>query len=316
MIDVTDRTAATCASLDFLWLELTNQCNLECSHCYAESGPYTPAKNGLNRAQYRQLIAEAFEAGCRRIQFIGGEPTLNRDMPELIELCSNLGYTFVEVFTNLTRLRDGLLACLSQNGVHVATSVYAPTAEIHDKITHFPGSFAHTVSNLRKLLEYGIPVRVGVIEMQQNSGQVGAAVRFIKNLGIQNVGTDRLRHFGRGGIDNNRSNMTELCGQCADKLLCVSFDGKVSPCIMSKSWSVGSMLDTPFDELITSERLAATRRDIYRATVQGRDGGRENEEPMHAICTPKTCGPYSTCTPTTGPGPCAPNGCTPCFPKG
>jgi sulfatase maturation enzyme AslB (radical SAM superfamily) len=25
--------------LDFLWLELTNRCNLQCTHCYADSGP-------------------------------------------------------------------------------------------------------------------------------------------------------------------------------------------------------------------------------------------------------------------------------------
>ena len=25
--------------LSFLWLEITGNCNLSCSHCYAESGP-------------------------------------------------------------------------------------------------------------------------------------------------------------------------------------------------------------------------------------------------------------------------------------
>ena len=309
-----NRNAATSAPLNFLWLELTNQCNLQCSHCYAESGPHTSGKDALTCAQYRQLINEAYEAGCRRIQFIGGEPTLNRDLPELIRLCSDLGYAFIEVFTNLTRLTDELLACFRENGIHVATSVYAPMAEIHDKITHITGSFAQTVSNLRKLSQAEIQIRVGIIEMQENAGQVQATARFLNGLGIQNVGTDGVRHFGRGGV-NRQGDMTELCGQCADRILCVGSDGKVSPCIMSKLWSVGSVFDTPFAELIASERLATIRSEIYHATIQRESEG-GNQETVHSICDPKTCGPYSTCKPTTGPGPCAPSGCTPCFPKG
>lgn len=312
---VIDQDAATCAPLNFLWLELTNQCNLECSHCYAESGPRTFGKNTLSTAQYRRLVIDAYEVGCRRIQFIGGEPTLNRDLPLLIQLCSDLGYTFIEVFTNLTRLSQELVACFKKNGVRVATSVYASTAEIHDTITQLAGSFSRTVNNIRKLSEAKIPIRVGIIEMLENVGQVQSTARFLNGLGIQNIGTDRVRHFGRGGM-NRQGDMRELCGQCADNILCVGSDGKVSPCIMSKLWSVGSSLDTPIAELMASAKLAAVRGEIYRATVQHREGGGGNQDNIHAICTPKTCGPYSTCTPTTGPGPCAPSGCTPCFPKG
>ena len=27
------------STLDFLWLELTNRCNLQCVHCYTQSPP-------------------------------------------------------------------------------------------------------------------------------------------------------------------------------------------------------------------------------------------------------------------------------------
>ncbi len=302
-------------ALQFLWVELTNQCNLQCSHCYAESGPHTSGRNALSSTQYRQVIIDAYHAGCRQIQFIGGEPTLNPDLLTLIQLCSDLGYAFIEVFTNLTRLSDELVACFTQNGVHVATSVYASSAEIHDTITHLPGSFSRTVSNIRRLSDAKIPIRAGIIEMLENAGQVESTARFLNSLGVQKIGTDRLRHFGRGGT-TRQGDMGELCGQCADNILCVGSDGKVSPCIMSKLWSVGSLLDTPFNELMTSAKLTGIRDEIYRATVQRLEEENGNQENIHLICDPKTCGPYSTCTPTTGPGPCGPSGCTPCFPKG
>src|SRR5208283_2388709 len=36
--DANSRTSLL-RGLDFLWLELTSRCNLQCVHCYAESGP-------------------------------------------------------------------------------------------------------------------------------------------------------------------------------------------------------------------------------------------------------------------------------------
>jgi sulfatase maturation enzyme AslB (radical SAM superfamily) len=299
--------------LQFLWVELTNQCNLQCSHCYAESGPNTFTRNALSSAQYRQVILDAYENGCREIQFIGGEPTLNPDLPALIQLCAALGYSLIEVFTNLTRLSDELVACFKQNGVHVATSVYASSAEIHDSITQLAGSFSHTVRNIRRLSAAGIPIRAGIIEMRENTAQTEATARFLTGLGVQKIGTDRVRQFGRGGT-SAQGDLGELCGQCADSILCVGSDGKVSPCIMSKLWSVGSLLDTSLNELLTSANLMRIRGQIHDGTIQRRKHGSQAD--IHAICDPKTCGPYSTCTPTTGPGPCGPSGCTPCFPKG
>lgn len=295
--------------IDFLWLELTNQCNLQCSHCYADSGPLKGTEDRLGRSKYQELIVEAYELGCRRLQFIGGEPTLNSDLPDFIELASKTGYSFLEVFTNLTRIPSGLLLCFKQHGVQVATSVYASSALIHDKITHLEGSFEKTTNNLKMLLREAVPVRVGVIELPENLGTTDVTVQFVRSLGVQNVGTDRLRFFGRGG-ENRNSELSELCGGCAQKTLCVGSDGRVSPCIMSKAWTIGSVLNGSLAALARSEQLLSLRSAIYSHTGGSRNIG------IHDICTPKTCSPYSSCNPSFGPGPCAPSGCNPCFPKG
>ena len=70
--------------LRFLWLELTNRCNLTCAHCYAESGPRPSRKDALTTADYKRLLEEAAALGCRAVQFLGGEPTLHCGLPELI----------------------------------------------------------------------------------------------------------------------------------------------------------------------------------------------------------------------------------------
>ncbi|MCB9958902.1 MAG: radical SAM protein [Rhodospirillaceae bacterium] len=307
------RQAEDACKIDFLWLELTNQCNLQCSHCYAESGPQTGATDRLSHADYERTMDEAAALGCRTVQFIGGEPTLNRGLIPLIEHASAAGFTSIEVFTNLTRLSDQLLSTLIHRKARVATSVYADTADLHDRITTISGSFVRTIANLKKLLAAGIPVRVGVIAMDANHHAVDQTVAFLRSIGVQNVGTDGLRKIGRGG-DANAADMTQLCGECAGNTVCVAPDGGVSPCIMSKPWTVGSVRDDTLGNIVGSTRMRSIRDEIYAHT-----GGRHGDDEMQGatdICAPKTCAPYGACSPKWGPGPCAPSGCNPCYPKG
>src|SRR5580704_17202503 len=48
----------------FMWLEITSNCQLECSHCYAESGP--GQGHGIVSAdQWMQTLTEAAAAGVQ-----------------------------------------------------------------------------------------------------------------------------------------------------------------------------------------------------------------------------------------------------------
>jgi len=298
--------------LSFLWLELTNRCNLQCTHCYAESGPRAGGQDLLERSDYKRLMIEAKEIGCRQIQFIGGEPTLNRDLPAYIEFAVRNGYTFIEVFSNLTRLDGPLIEAFKTHGVHVATSVYAAAAETHDAVTRVRGSFNRTMANVRRLLEADVPVRAGVIEMEQNAGQSEATVRFLRELGVPGVRTDRLRHFGRAADDDGGRHMTELCGSCAGGTVCVAPDGRVSPCIMSKQWSIGDCRTASLAEIVSGRELQAVRQQIYAAVVAPR-----HIEPRAESCGPCTpCSPDANCYPCPPNTNCPPNQCAPyCVPN-
>ncbi|MEZ0081479.1 radical SAM/SPASM domain-containing protein [Bradyrhizobium japonicum] len=291
--------------LGFLWLELTNRCNLQCAHCYSESGPTTGDTDILSDDDYRRLILEAAHLGCRRIQFIGGEPTLNPILPGLIETATEEKFEFIEVFSNVMRLHESLLTLFARRRVHVATSIYAAEPEIHDKITRQRGSHARTVGNLKRLLAKKIDVRVGVIEMGLNCSMIDGTIEWLHALGVQNVNTSRVRFFGRAALETLPT-MSELCGECARDTLCVTADGRVTPCIMSRHWPVGWAASEPLREVLHSEKLQTTRLQIRNATQS--DAGL-----IRAICTPKVCDPRcNPCRPSCGPQ----SECNPCYPKG
>ena len=302
----------TSDSVQFLWLELTNLCNLQCVHCYAESSPFRAGDDLLAAEDYHEVLSTAAQLGCRQVQFIGGEPTLNRHLSDFIAHARSLDYEFVEVFSNLTRVSQPLLDCFVEHDVSVATSVYSHRPEIHDEITKKTGSHKQTMRGIDAVLAARLRLRAGVIAMPLNEDHIEDTVAFLRGRGVPEVGTDHVREFGRASEDSDDSSMANLCGNCAGSTLCVAPNGAVSPCIMSKAWSVGSILETPLAEVVESDRLRNVRRRIYDHTVGPRE---QFTVAPHADCEP-SCGPscYPSCVPACSPS-CVPS-CQPsCAPS-
>jgi MoaA/NifB/PqqE/SkfB family radical SAM enzyme len=249
------------------------------------------------------VLAASYEVGCRKVHFFGGEPTLNKNLAQLIAAARGMGYELIEVYTNLVHLTDDLLVCFATNDVCVATSAYSKSRRTHDLITKTPGSFDRTMANLRKVVSRGLKVRVSIIEMEENAGDATAAARFLKEqMGIQEIKIDRARPFGRAG--DNIGGLGDLCGSCAGGTLCISPDGEVSPCIMSKKWPVGSVRRQPLMELLRSDRLANIRREIRDATsVNHRTAWHSDRLSDTTDCEPQVCGPDVGCPPLNECGP-------------
>lgn len=303
-IDTTFREKAS--PIDFLWLELTNRCNLQCVHCYAESGPTATESDTMTPEDYIRVMDEAFALGCRMVQFIGGEPTLNKSLPDFIRHAHGLGYEYIEVYSNLLHMSDELVSLIQEKGVHVATSIYGATSEMHANVTKNKTSHARTMGNLLRLKNLGVPVRAGVIKMEQNETGVDDALAYLEGLGIQ-AGLDRVRHFGRANDDGEKQ-ITELCGTCAGGTLRVGPDGSVSPCNMSAGWNVGSVRDVSLTDILLAGELTALRKEIHEKVVVP-----QQEEVTN--CNPQ-CHPYPSCCPSTQHcNPCAPHLCHPCRPS-
>lgn len=199
-IDVSDKKH----KIDFMWLEVTNKCNLKCVHCYNDklnSKQYSESKNNENRMR---VIEDAYNLGCKKIQFIGGEPfLLGGKLFEMIDFVKNKGYDFVEVFTNGTIVEEKQINFLAKHDVSVAVSFYGPSADVHNKITLDDSSFDRTVSNLKKFKKAGLKIRIGLIIMSINQDYVKETIDFLKKeLMIDNIACDIIRPVGKGVNEN------------------------------------------------------------------------------------------------------------------
>jgi MoaA/NifB/PqqE/SkfB family radical SAM enzyme len=151
---------------------------------------------------------QAYALGCRKMQFIGGEPQLNRDFHRLLVASKTIGFEFVEVFTNLTRLDDETVHFARSAGIGFATSVYSDRPEVHQAITRNRSSHARTINNLKRLIDSDIVTRAAVIQIDQTSAEIQTTKRFLTDLGVRHIRDSRVRAFGRGeDVLSQRSQM-------------------------------------------------------------------------------------------------------------
>lgn len=88
--------------LDTLWINTGSLCNITCVNCYIESSPENDRLVYISAAEVMDLLDEAQLLATREIGFTGGEPFLNRDLPEMLEGALARGFD-VLVLTNAMR---------------------------------------------------------------------------------------------------------------------------------------------------------------------------------------------------------------------
>src|SRR4051794_16610 len=273
--------------LDFLWLELTNRCNLRCVHCYTESDPWSGDGDVLSAEDYEDVMRQAYERGCRKIQLIGGEPQLNRSFKRLLRRSVDSGFQFIEVFSNLTRLDDEAVEFSARNGIHFATSVYSDDPAVHDAVTRVRGSHRRTIANLRRLLDAGVPTRAAVMALDGDLDGAERTRELLREWGADVP--DRSaepREFGRGEeLLGKSASLEGLCGHCWNGNLAVAPDGSVFPCVMARQWAVGDITIQSLDEILAGEALKQIRAEIHDTVWQ----------PKLDVCQPAYC--HQSCQP-------------------
>lgn len=300
---IMDALVQTDQDLGFVWLEITGRCQLECVHCYAESGP-AGTHGQMSRDDWRRVIDEAAALGAGMVQFIGGEPTLHPDLEGLIAHARGAGVE-VEVFSNLVHAPARLWEVFGAGGVRLACSYYSDNPEQHAAITG-RNTYMRTKANIVEALARSIPLRVGVIDLGDTQ-RTRQATAELAELGVSEIGHDVLRGVGRG-VRTGAAGVEQLCGNCTNGVLAISPSGEVWPCVFSRWLPIGNVLTESLPAIISGERFAQVRHDLDQAFQ-----ARERRLP----CVPRMCDPQ--CGPSCGPSckpSCWPTGSGPCTPKG
>ncbi|MCW1300975.1 MAG: radical SAM protein [Candidatus Nanoarchaeia archaeon] len=200
-----DRTWACCFPIrerkkKVLW-EITNKCNSNCRHCCSNASREGMADE-LSFEEIIEIIDELSEWGIKEVYFSGGEPLVKERILEILKYARRK-FEILSFATNGLALDEKIaeeIREIAPNYVGVSIDHFIP--EKHDEIRGVKGAFQKTCEGVRKLLKYGINVRIGCVITKDNYEYTEEMIKMAINLGAPAILFVWLQPIGRAVSDD------------------------------------------------------------------------------------------------------------------
>jgi radical SAM protein with 4Fe4S-binding SPASM domain len=164
-------------------IALTYRCQNRCDFCYASS-PYRGNDFKEMTTHQVKLIIDRIHGDAKvpTISFTGGEPTMRKDLPELIEYAVKKGMR-TNLITNGIKSSDKeLVKKFSGAGLHSAqVSLESHDELIHNRITGNLESYKKTVAGIHNLKLAGIHTHTNTTICRWNRNHLIPIVKFVKD---------------------------------------------------------------------------------------------------------------------------------------
>jgi len=178
--------------------EITSQCNMSCKHCCSDSSlkVYQDEFIFSNQKLINQRIDEMFLFGVRELYISGGEPLLMKNILVFLEYLKRKKIK-VSIASNGYFLNEPLIKKLSRIKIdllHISLDGHLP--RLHNFLRG--GDFFNKITkNVRKLMKYKIPTRIGCIIWRGNEMFLEEMVRLCIKLNVEELRFSWLIRIGR-----------------------------------------------------------------------------------------------------------------------
>lgn len=95
------------------------RCNSQCGYCDL---PLNEGREELDREQIKTMFTHLYDEGIRVVFLQGGEPTLRKDLVDIIHDLNDIGFSQT-LITNGTRLTQDFIDAISDVPVHISISL-------------------------------------------------------------------------------------------------------------------------------------------------------------------------------------------------
>lgn len=149
-------------------LAVTYRCQASCHKCY--SANLEDAKRSyLTVAQIGDIINQALKLGIIHVNITGGEPTLRRDITEVIRACRP-DALIVSLVTNAISLNRQMLKAFKEAGLNtIQLSLDSAEGMVHDALRGVSGSYDKVIAAARWARELGINVCFSTVLSTESS---------------------------------------------------------------------------------------------------------------------------------------------------
>ena len=206
-----------------LLAELTHRCPLQCPYC-ANPLEMDRASAELDTATWQRVLTEAAELGVLQIHFSGGEPTVRRDLLDLVRH-ANAAQLYSNLITSGVTLTGPLLVALRTAGLdHIQLSFQDSEHEGGDRIGGMPGGHARKRVAARLIREAGFPLTANFVVHRQNLARLPAMIALGEAMGAGRIEIAHVQYYGWGLLNRDALLPTPAQIDEADAIVAVARD--------------------------------------------------------------------------------------------
>ena len=225
-------------------LELTELCNVKCTHCYNPWRDESMGNFSIDENKLNLVIDQIIEAKVFHVVLTGGEPMSNFEI--LVKAIKKLSNNNISVScnSNLILATNEKAQILSEAGLdHILTSIPSTDPIVNDLIMQSKNSLQKICDGITACIKNGIRISANMVVLRTNMNKIYETGKMAATLGCDKFFITRAvppTYSNTSTTDNSKENEYNLSHEetkkCLDEVLRVKDDFQIR---------VGSLVSYP-----------------------------------------------------------------------
>lgn len=173
---------------------LTLRCNLNCNFCLSSPTNNEISYSRLDMNNVCAKLQKLHLLGTKKVRLCGGEPTLRKDIIEIMRFSEMMGF-HVTLCTNLLNI-DHLFHYLTNSNIVINTSIHG-NRDYHNRIVGMD-AYDTICHNIKRLSDNGIIIHVHYVYTIENKDFCESAIEEMLLLGAKKITFQSLLPRGKG----------------------------------------------------------------------------------------------------------------------
>jgi pyrroloquinoline quinone biosynthesis protein E len=190
-----EASAPACARAPIgLLAELTHRCPLQCPYC---SNPLEMDRvaSELTTAEWQDVMRQAAELGILQIHLSGGEPTVRKDLEEIVEVAAKSGLYTNLITAGVTLTRDRLSRLKDLGLDHVQLSIQDIDPANAEKISAYKGGLEKKRELGKWVRELGMPLTINAPIHRHNIESLPRIIDFAVEMGAGRLEVAHIQYY-------------------------------------------------------------------------------------------------------------------------
>lgn len=177
-----------------LLAELTHRCPLQCPYC---SNPLEldRVNQELTTAEWQDVMRQAADLGILQIHLSGGEPTVRKDLEDIVAVASEAGLYTNLITAGVTLTRDRLTKLRDLGLDHVQLSIQDVDDDNAEKISAYKNGLQKKRELGSWVRELGMPLTINAPIHRHNIQNLPRIIQFAVDMGAERIEVANIQYY-------------------------------------------------------------------------------------------------------------------------